>query len=914
MNTIWLLLGLHVVLAMSAPVVARSIGARALAVCALAPAATFVWAIAVAVGAIGGDRTPPGISWVAGLDLDLTIRVDAFALLWVAMISAIGVVVFLYSASYLADDPGVGAFATRLTAFAGAMVGVVVADNLLLLYVFWELTSVTSYLLIGTKDRSPDAVAAARRAFVTTAAGGLAMLAGFIAIGLQTSTFSLSGLVDNPPSGTTASVAAVAILLGAFTKSAQFPFHGWLPGAMAAPTPASAFLHSATMVKAGIYVIARFAPILAVTAPLWRPTVLVVGLFTMVLGGWVALRQHDLKLVLAYGTVSQLGFLVVLFGVDIPSITLAAVVMLVAHALFKSSLFLVVGVVDQYAGTRDMRELSGLRRALPATCATAVIAAGSMMGLPPLLGFVGKEKALEGFIHAPEGWSTTVLVTIVAGSVLTVAYSARFLHGGFGGDVADHAPRATSRIHTMTGLAAVGAVASIIGGLAAGPLTDVFVPAAADLDPSIAGSKVKLWAGFNEALLLSAVATVGGLVVFASAHRLTRLQQRLAVPMSWTGAFDGLYSRLATIAERTTATIQNGSLPVYLGVIAATTIGLPAAIVLGGAAMPTDAVSAESLLQLLVCVLVVATAVMAATSRRRFVAALAVGGVGYGVALLFVVQGAIDLALTQFLIETLSVVALVLVLRRLPERFPSVPWKLGRSLQLTIAAIVGASAVVLTLTAGSQRSGPAATEFYLARALPDGGGRNVVNVILTDFRALDTLGEIAVLVIAALGVASLVIGLPRGSAGRRLRTGDSLLLDRLAGVVVPIALVFAAFLFFAGHNAPGGGFIGGLVAGAALTLEYARGGPDALARIVPFDPRYLLGGGLLVAATTGVTGLIGGGEFLESSTVKVDVPVLGTIKATSALPFDVGVLMVVVGLVLTVLLRLGSPTDAEGTP
>ncbi|WP_051063316.1 hydrogen gas-evolving membrane-bound hydrogenase subunit E [Ilumatobacter nonamiensis] len=909
MSSIWWLLALHLALAAAAPVVARSQGSRVMLFCALAPAATLVWTIVAAVSGGADADAITGVGWVPELGLELTLRVDAFALLWTGIISGVGVAVFVYSASYFEGDPDVGAFATRLTAFAGAMLGIVVADNLLLLYVFWELTSVTSYLLIGTKDKAPEAVAAARRAFVVTAAGGLAMLAGFVAIGVQTSTFSLSALVDNPPSGTTATIAAIAILLGAFTKSAQFPFHGWLPGAMAAPTPASAYLHSATMVKAGVYLIARFAPIFVVAVPVWRPTVLTVGLFTMVFGGWVALRQNDLKILLAYGTVSQLGFLVVLFGVGVPSVTLAAVVMLVAHALFKSSLFLVIGVIDQHAGTRDLRTLTGLARSLRVTCVAAVLAAASMMGLPPLLGFVGKEKALEGFIDTSDGWSSTVLVAVVAGSILTVAYSARFLQGGFGGGDPDPVSRVSRRVRTMGLVAAVGSVAGLLGGLLAAPLRDIFVPAAASLEPSVAGSKVKLWAGFNEALLLSAIATVGGLVVFASTDRLGRLQRQLNVPVSWTTVYDGAVSRLYTVAERTTATVQNGSLPVYLGVIAATTLGVPAGILLVDVALPADAVAAESMLQVAACLLVAGTAIMAAVSGRRFVAALAIGGVGYGVALLFVIQGATDLALTQFLIETLSVVALVLVLRHLPEQFPAVPWKLGRVLQGAVAAVVGVSVVVLTLTAGSSRSTPSASNYYLDRALPDGGGKNVVNVILTDFRALDTLGEIAVLVIAALGVTSLLLVLPGGVPARRLRTGDSILLTRLANAVVPIALVFSAFLLFAGHNAPGGGFVGGLVAGAALTLEYARGGRGALERIVPFDPRLLLGGGLAIAALTGVAGLLGGGEFLESSKLEVDVPVLGTMKATSALPFDVGVFMVVVGLVVTVLARLGSASE-----
>ncbi len=911
----WWLLGLHLVVACVAPVVARSIGAKVMLFCALAPATTFLWVLSHVFSGRSSSATS-GLRWVAGLDLELTLRVDAFALLWVGFISGIGVAVFVYSASYFTGATDVGAFAARITAFAGAMVGVVVADNLLLLYVFWELTSVTSYLLIGSNGRSEEAIAAARRAFVTTAAGGLAMLAGFVVIGVQTSTFSLSELVRTPPTGTTAAVAAVLVLGGALTKSAQFPFHGWLPGAMAAPTPASAYLHSATMVKAGVYLIARFAPIFVATVPLWRPTVATVGAVTMLFGGWVALRQNDLKLLLAYGTVSQLGLLVVLFGVGIPSVTVAAVVMLVAHAMFKVTLFLVVGIIDQHAGTRDVRELSGMARVMPATCGAAVVAVASMMGLPPLLGFVGKEKALEALIDTPGPWWVVVLLSVVAGSALTVAYSVRFVHGGFAGPAAAHSdtpPEGASRTGPtpiMSAVAVVGATSGLAAGVFVVPLGEAFVSAASALEPDAAGVEVKLWAGFNLALLLSVVAVAGGALIATGRDSVMDLRRRAPRIGAWTTAFDSTNARIFRFSERTSGVVQNGSLPIYIGVIVLVTLGVPAVIVMTDFAVPTDAVAAESVLQVVVALVVVATAVMAARSERRFVAVLAVGGVGYGVALLFVIQGATDLALTQFLIETLSVVALVLVLRRLPARFPSVPWRLGHVVQVGVSALAGVAVIVLTLTARAARTEPSVSDTYLRQALPEGGGRNVVNVILTDFRALDTLGEIAVLAIAALGVTSLMLGLDENEDSS-LSTDDSMLFTKLARGIAPIALVFAVFLLFAGHNAPGGGFVGGLVAGAALTLEFARGGRTAVDRLVPVSDRRLIGAGLSLATLTGVASFVGGGQFLESSTLSADVPVLGTVKATMALPFDIGVFLVVVGLVITMLTRLASASDRD---
>ncbi|WP_420452101.1 hydrogen gas-evolving membrane-bound hydrogenase subunit E [Ilumatobacter sp.] len=913
---IWGLLGLHALVAVVAPLLARRIGHRVLVACAVAPAATLAWSLAVALRGTAPSQQRTGVTWIEGLDLGLTARIDSFALLWVAMISAIGVAVFAYSSAYLAGHADVGAFAARLTGFAGAMIGVVVADDLLLVYVAWELTSVFSYLLIATDDRRAAPIAAARQALVVTAGGGLCMLAGFVLLSVDAGTSSMSELAQSPPSGPAVSAAAALVLLGALTKSAQFPFHGWLPGAMAAPTPASAYLHSATMVKAGVYLVARFAPIFAVSVELWRPAVIGLGLVTMLHGGWVALRQTDLKLLLAYGTVSQLGLLVVLFGAGIASLTAAGIVMLVAHAAFKSALFLVVGIVDKRTGTRDLRELSGLARRLPVTCVAATLAAASMMGLPPLLGFVGKEKAFKALLGADEPWAVVVLLIAIVGSALTVAYSARFVWGAFGGSATATATDgaalgSSSGATTMTAAAVALSATGLVAGVVATSLTAIVEPAAVAVDPSAAGTTVVLWAGFDLALASSAVAVVVGMALFVASAGVVRLQERLTLGIGWAACFAGCMRALDRVARRTTGVVQNGSLPIYLGIIVVVVLGAPTMVLLPHLALGDGAVVSESALQLAACALALLAAVATVLSNRRFVAALAVGAVGYSVGLLFVIQGATDLALTQFLVETLSVVALVLVLRRLPERFPSVPWKLGRAMSVTVSAIAGLAVVALTLTAGSASRGPSVSDDYLARALPDGGGRNVVNVILTDFRALDTLGEIVVLAIAGLGVTSLVLGVSDRGDRPAMKAADSLLLGALVRIVVPVALVFAGFLLSAGHNAPGGGFVGGLVAGAALALQYARGGFADVARIVRVSHEALLGTGVAIAGLTGLAGYLVGDEFLEAGKLTTSVPVLGTVKATTALPFDIGVFLVVVGLVVSVLDGLGSRSDDD---
>ncbi|MDP9020709.1 MAG: Na+/H+ antiporter subunit A, partial [Actinomycetota bacterium] len=428
-----LLLALHAALALAATALGRRLGPRVFLVCALAPGATAAWAAARAAGVLDGSAITQVLPWVPGLGLDVSLRLDGFALLMVALVSGIGAVIFAYSRWYFSPRPGLGRFAGVLTAFAGSMLGVVLADNLLLLYVFWELTSITSYLLIGFEDEKGSARAAALQAILVTSAGGLAMLAGFVILGQAAGTYSLSGILADPPSGGLVGAGLVLVLLGACTKSAQVPFHFWLPAAMAAPTPVSAYLHSATMVKAGVYLIARLAPAFAAGHVFWRPLVMGLGVATMLVGGWRALRQHDLKLLLAHGTVSQLGFMVVLVGAGIPELTFAGAALIVAHGLFKAALFMVAGIVDHQAHTRDLRVLSGLGRRMPAVAAVAAVAAASMAGVPLLLGFLSKEAAYEALLHAHLGTGGSLaLAGVVAGSVLTLAYGGRFLLGGFG--------------------------------------------------------------------------------------------------------------------------------------------------------------------------------------------------------------------------------------------------------------------------------------------------------------------------------------------------------------------------------------------------------------------------------------------------------------------------------------------------
>ena len=762
-----LLLALHAALAVIAPTVGRRLGRRVFWLCAIAPAATFAWTVTRAGSVLDGRPVTESRGWVPGLDLALELRLDAFSLLMAALISGVGVLIFVYSRWYFSERPRLGQFAGTLTAFAGAMLGIVLADNLFVLYVFWELTSVTSYLLIGFEDDKGSARAAALQAILVTSAGGLAMLGGFVLVGQAAGTYSLSGIVADPPSGTVVGVGLGLVLLGAFTKSAQAPFHSWLPGAMAAPTPVSAYLHSATMVKAGVYLVARLAPAFALTVAFWRPLVIGVGLVTMLLGGLRALRQHDLKLLLAYGTVSQLGLMVALVGAGHADLTFAGVVLILAHSLFKAALFLVVGIVDHQAHTRDLRALSGLGARMPATFVVAAVAVASMAGLPPLLGFVSKEAIYEALLHVGSGVTGALVVAaVVAGSALTFAYGARFLWGAF---ATKHAPSHRERVGSDVPVpplqflapAAVLAVLTAAFGVAPALASGVVEEAASSLDAAVEDLHLARWHGFTPALALSALTVALGALLFVGRSRVERLQQRLPRLPAAVGCYEASITGLNRVAAVSTGVVQNGSLPTYVTVILLTVLALPGVALLGVTGMPSGIELAESPMQAAVAALVVAAAAGAALARRRFAAVLFLGGVGYGVAVLFVIQGAPDLALTQLLIETLALVIFVLVLRHLPEHFEPARWRLREGARWIVSAAMGVFVAAFILIAAGSRTAPPVSREYVERALPEGGGRNVVNVILTDFRGLDTVGEITVLTVATLGIGSLV------RAGRR---------------------------------------------------------------------------------------------------------------------------------------------------
>ncbi len=717
-------------------------------------------ATAVTVGALGIGRSTARTEsweWVPDLGLRLAFRLDGFAVVMALVVSVIGVLVLAYSITYFDHDATYVRFVGLFVAFAGAMAGLVMAADLFTMFVFWELTSVCSFLLIGLNDRSATARTAALRALLVTGAGGLCLLAGVVLLQVAVGTTDFVGLASASPHGAIVTTAACLALIGAFTKSAQFPFHFWLPGAMAAPTPVSAYLHSATMVKAGIVLIARLAPVFG-ELDVWRWSVVVCGGTTMLLGGARAMRQTDAKLLLAHSTVSQLGFLTLLVGLGVPGATYAGVAHLVAHAVFKAGLFLGVGVVDHATGTRDIRRLSGLAREMPIVAICTAAAAASMAGLIPLFGFATKEQALVALLDADAGAAGTVaLIAVVIGAVLSAGYSVRLVRGLFGNKQAapgvEHA-----HVHHLPGAGltvpmASFAVVSLVAGLGADTVGRWLAAPVAALDAGATGV-LHLWPGLTAAFAISLTVVALGAVL---GWRVPDAVAPTVVNVSGERIFQRLFDGLLDGSKRLTVVTQSGSLVAYLGVVmAVVTAVLVAGIAKDPGAGLDDLRLADSWVQASIAAIAIVFAGAVVAARDRFVSALLIGGVGFACAVLFALYGAPDLALTQILVETLTIVVFLLVLRQMPRRFAADPVWAPKVVRMAISVGVGCTVALFAVMVSAARRAPSVGGTYADLSLPEAGGKNIVNVILVDFRGVDTLGEITVLATAALGVTNLV--------------------------------------------------------------------------------------------------------------------------------------------------------------
>lgn len=719
---------------------------------AIWPLAVTVWLAVALSSVLGGEARVETVEWVPRLGLDLAFRLDGLSGLFALLVAGVGTGVVFYAAHYFDGHPYSGRFQATLFAFMAAMLGVVLSDNGLALFVFWELTGFTSYLLIGFEHDKPEARRSALQALLVTNVGGLALLAGVVLLSQMTGSHSL---VIEPGASPLSehrlyTAAVVCFLLAAFTKSAQFPFQFWLPNAMAAPTPVSAYLHSAAMVKAGVYLVARMTPVLG-DDPRWNLPIVVVGAITMLGGATRAMRERDMKKILAYTTIAALGTIMLLLGVGTAACVAAGLLYLLAHALYKGTLFLLTGIVDHQTHTRDVTKLSGLARAMPWTAAAGGLAAASMAGLPPFLGFVAKEQAYAGVLAQPLLAPVLLGVLIVTSALL----GAGGLIVGVGPFIGARDPELEVR-EASPGLwiaplclAVLGAVAIVTG------LVDELLSAAASAAAGVPFSAdTSLWHGFSIPLVASAGTLALTALLFHQRARLRALSwpERLSPERLYDGTlrfFDALSDRLAP-------PLQDASLPAYvLNFIATTTLLVGGTFVVSAFISSPWQLLTPRIHEILVVILIMSAAVSAVRAKTTMTAVLSLGTAGYGVALTFALYGAPDLAMTQFAVETLTAVIFVYVFWQFPrvvERSPR--WVRVRDAVISLAC--GAMVATLTFAAAVNPTSSRLREFYAEAAPTLAHGRNIVNVILVDFRALDTLGEITVLSVAAVGVAALL--------------------------------------------------------------------------------------------------------------------------------------------------------------
>jgi multicomponent K+:H+ antiporter subunit A len=752
--------------------------------------------------------------------------------------------------------------------------------------------------------------------------GGLALFAGALLLGNMAGTFEISELVRHGaaihahPHYT---AALVLILIGAFTKSAQFPFQFWLPNAMAAPTPVSAYLHSATMVKAGIFLLARLWPALSGTDQ-WFYLVSGTGLVTLVFGAYTALFRHDIKGLLAYSTISHLGLIVLLLGMNSSTAAVAAVFHIINHATFKASLFMAAGIIDHEAGTRDMRKLAGLWRYLPHTAVLATVAAAAMAGVPLLNGFLSKEMFFDETLALKRAgtvsWVVPAAVTLA--SVFSVAYSTRFVHDVFFNgewNVAErvpHEPPRWMRIPVEV-LVALCLLVGVAPDLTVGPI--LAVAAGSVVGGALPAYSLDIWHGFNGPLAMSLVATVLGLVLYFGAQRLYNLHA-FEGRSPWTGArlYQMVIDWLVQFARWFTRRTANGSLQRQVVLLSAVAIvagwwpfaqGVPARDL--HRYTPLDGIAVIGWL-----VLAIAVLGTVAMHRQRLTALIILSAVGLMVSAAFVWFSAPDLALTQLMVEIATILVMLLALPFLPASTPleSKPLRRVRDAIIALACGLGlGSAAWWMMTT----DGATVSSEHVTRSVPDGGGTNVVNVILVDFRGFDTYGEITVLAVAALGIAALLAGLFRENATEPQHEPwfRPLLFTLLARVMVPIALLVSAYLFLRGHDLPGGGFVAGLVTGAALATLYVAQGAVWSRLHLPLDFTRLAAAGMAVAAATGVGAWLFGRPFLTSAHGYVHLPAVGDVHLTTAALFDLGVYLVVVGVTMLIVTELGRLVPAE---
>ena len=860
-----------------------------------------------------GEIVQTRLEWLPQIGLSFSFFLDGLGLFFATMILGIGLLVIVYARYYLSRNDSVGRFYAYLLLFQGAMVGVVLSDNILLLLVFWELTSLTSFLLIGYWRHLPEARQGAQMALVVTGGGGLLLIAGMLMLGNIAGSYDLSVILQRGDLIKASPLYLPMLLLvlgGAFTKSAQFPFHFWLPHAMAAPTPVSAYLHSATMVKAGVFLLARLWPVLAGTDA-WFLIVAPFGLVTMLVAAWIAIFKDDLKGLLAFSTVSHLGLMTMLLGFGTPMAAVAAVFHILNHATFKAALFMGAGIIDHETGTRDIRRLGGLLTLMPITATLVLIASASMAGLPLFNGFLSKEMMLEQALqtsYAGITWLIPVMVGLA--TLFSVAYSARLAVRMFFGpkrhDYPAHPHDPPVGMWLPVALLVVLVVAiGLLPALIAGPIVER--TALAVIGGPLPSYYLAIWHGVTPALLVSMGALAAGAALFLAYGRINAIRPGFPRPDAKT-LFDRLIARIVAGASWSIVRSHTGSLQLYFLIILAAVLVLAA----GGFWTASHGAGTRTPLPMSLpavvawIALVVASLVAALRHHDRVFALVLTSVVGLVVSLVFLQFSAPDLALTQISVDVVTTVLLLLALNLLPKTTPKQSSAALRWRDAGIATVAGlgvAGLVYAVMTRGFETI----SAYHLAQSKPGGGGTNVVNVILVDFRGFDTFGEIIVLGIAALAIFAL-LDHPFGRASaRRLasirfaeeaRDAHPLMLVVATRALLPLALTVGVYIFLRGHNLPGGGFIAGLVVAMALIMQYMASGyvwANARARI---DSQAMIGAGIVIAGLTGIGSFVFGRPFLTSSFDYFSLPLVGTFELATAMAFDLGVFLAVVGAVL----------------
>ena len=884
--------------------------------------------------------------WLPTFGLDIILRMDGLAWLFSIMVLGIGLLVILYARYYMSKRDPVARFYAYMLAFMGAMMGVVLSGNLIQLVVFWELTSLTSFLLIGYWQERNDARRGARMAFTVTTAGGLCLLAGVLVLGHIVGSYELDAVLaagDQIRASSLYLPALILVALGALTKSAQFPFHFWLPHAMAAPTPVSAYLHSATMVKAGVFLLIRLFPALGGTEE-WTWIIVGAGVSTLLLGSLFAIFQHDMKGLLAYSTISHLGLIVTLMGIGTPMSVVAAIFHVMNHAIFKASLFMAVGIVDHETGTRDMRILRGLRHAMPFTAALAVVASAAMAGVPLLNGFLSKEMffAEAALVGGTEDWSMAVAATLMG--IFSVAYSLRFISVFFGPLSHDMPHGHPKTIHEPPRWMRFPVECLVVLCIAVGVLPErtvgavLAVAAHAVLGPALPDYDLAIWHGLNLPLLMSVFALLGGLAFYTWLRRRADLRHRTDAPVlhrfKGAQAYETTLNALGLGADRLMRWTSTRRLQPQFLVIMALLVAVPLLLVRPLPAWPAFQLADLDPRFALLWLIGAGCALAAAWKAKyhRLAALILVGGTGIVTSITFLWLSAPDLALTQLMVETVTTVLVLLGLRWLPLRLPpkglariaplSTQWRRTRDLLLALAGGAGLAAVthvVLTRPVAETIS-----DFYVLRALPEGGGANVVNVLLVDFRGFDTMGEITVLGAVALTVYALLrrfrpapesVAIPlqqasdvdpavRQTPAQQAAGGYLLVPAVYMRFLLPVMGTIAAYFFMRGHNLPGGGFVAGLIFATALIVQYMVAGTDWVEDHLRLRPHRWIAWGLATACGTGLGAWLLGYPFLTSHTAHLALPVLGEIHVPSAFLFDLGVFLVVVGATMLILVAL----------